>query len=77
MDEIVAIFGADEIQPFLNTRHVTYKAQGWAEKLPPQQELIAAIIAEPNLLRRPITRHDQQVVIGFEQEKLRQLINAA
>lgn len=71
------MFGDDEISLFLNTRHVTYKEQGWGEKLPTRQALIAAIIAEPNLLRRPITRHDQQVVIGFEQEKLRQLINAA
>ena len=72
--EVTTIFAADDIAPFLNTRHATYKARGWASDLPPLDELIEAIIAEPNLLRRPITRRGTQVVIGFEPEKLRRLL---
>lgn len=72
--EVTTIFATDGIAPFLNTRHATYKARDWAGQLPPLDELITAIIAEPNLLRRPITRRGTQVVIGFEPEKLRQLL---
>jgi arsenate reductase-like glutaredoxin family protein len=75
--ELTAIFAADEVAPFLNTRHATYKARGWANQLPPPDELMEAILAEPNLLRRPITRRGQQVVIGFDPDKLRQLLNHA
>lgn len=72
--EVTTIFAADDVAPFLNTRHATYKKRGWAGELPPLAELIAAIIAEPNLLRRPITRKGPQVVIGFEPDQLRQLL---
>lgn len=75
--ELAAIFAADAVAPFLNTRHATYKERGWAKQLPTSDELRQAILAEPNLLRRPITRRGSQVVIGFEPEKLRQLLNPA
>lgn len=75
--EVQAIFGNDDVAPFLNTRHATYKANGWAAQLPDTPTLIAAIIAEPNLLRRPILRHGAQVVIGFDAEQYRQLIIGA
>jgi arsenate reductase-like glutaredoxin family protein len=72
--ELAAILARDEVAPFLNTRHATYKERGWATQLPASNELYQAILTEPNLLRRPITRRGAQVVIGFEPEKLRQLL---
>ena len=72
--EVTTIFAADDIAPFLNTRHATYKALDWASQLPPLNELLAAILVEPNLLRRPIIRRGQRVLIGFEPDKLRQLL---
>jgi arsenate reductase-like glutaredoxin family protein len=72
--ELAAILATDEVAPFLNTRHATYQERGWARQLPALAELRQAILAEPNLLRRPITRRGAQVVIGFEPEKLRQLL---
>ena len=38
-------------------------------------ELIELIIAEPNMLRRPITRIGSKFVVGYDQEKMQQLIN--
>jgi arsenate reductase-like glutaredoxin family protein len=73
-EEIDAIFGDDPIPPFLNTRHAVYKERGFAEKLPSRAELIPLIIAEPNLLRRPIVRKGKNVVIGFDKEALRALV---
>jgi arsenate reductase-like glutaredoxin family protein len=73
--EIKAIFGHDKIDQFLNTRHAVYKEKGFAEKLPSTPELIEIIIAEPNLLRRPITRIGSKFVVGYDQEKMQQLIN--
>jgi len=77
VEEIGTIFGPKssdaDIPPFLNTRHTVYKERGFADKLPARNELINLIIAEPNLLRRPITRKDKQVVIGFDREALSML----
>jgi arsenate reductase-like glutaredoxin family protein len=75
-EEIEMIFGNDDILPFLNTRHAVYKERGFAEKLPARDELIKLIISEPNLLRRPIVRQDDQIIIGFNQEKLSKFVAA-
>ncbi|MDQ3013832.1 MAG: hypothetical protein M3X11_24400 [Acidobacteriota bacterium] len=64
------IFGDNPIPPFLNTRHAVYKDRGFAEKLPARGDLIKLIIAEPNLIRRPILRRGDVVVIGFDKEAM-------
>lgn len=74
-EEIETIFGKDDIPQFLNTRHAVYKERGFAEKLPPREELIKLIIAEPNLIRRPVTRAGKQVVIGFDREALSRMMS--
>jgi len=73
-EEINTIFGRDPIPPFLNTRHAVYKQRCFAEQLPAPEELINLIIAEPNLLRRPITRQGKTVIIGFDQASLSKFI---
>lgn len=77
-EEIETIFGPKPsdaaLLPFLNTRHAIYKERGFADKLPAREELIKLIITEPNLLRRPVTRQGEQVVIGFDREALSTLI---
>ena len=72
--EIETIFGEDEVLPFLNSRHATFKEQGFADQLPPRDKLITMIIAEPNLLRRPIVRKGRQSVIGFDREAIRSIL---
>lgn len=69
-EEIETIFGDDPILLFLNTRHAVYKERGFAEKLPSLAGLIKLIIAEPNLIRRPIVRKGKAVVIGFDKAAL-------
>jgi arsenate reductase-like glutaredoxin family protein len=73
-EEIEAIFGNDEILPFLNSRHAIFKERGFASQLPPRSELIELIQREPNLLRRPILRRGPAFVIGFDQEAIRNLL---
>lgn len=73
-EELESIFGDDPIPPFLNTRHAVYKERKFAEQLPPKNELIKLIIDEPNLLRRPILRKGNQVVIGFDKDAFAKLV---
>jgi len=75
VEEIETIFGDDPFEPFLNTRHAVYKERGFAAELPEPEELIKLIVNEPNLLRRPITRKGNQVVIGFDKDKLTMLMS--
>ena len=71
--EVETIFGNADIASFLNPRHALYKERNFAAQLPPRAELIQLILAEPNLLRRPIVRKDNNVVIGFDQTALKVL----
>lgn len=69
-EEIEMIFGDNPIPPFLNTRHAIYKERGFDRQLPARDELINLIITEPNLIRRPILRRGDAVVIGFDKEAM-------
>ncbi|HMV47432.1 MAG TPA: ArsC/Spx/MgsR family protein [Blastocatellia bacterium] len=73
-EEIETIFGNDSILPFLNTRHAVYKERGYADALPARRELVQLIIAEPNLIRRPILRAGNHLVIGFDQTAFTRLV---
>lgn len=75
-DEVSEVLGIDDAA-MLNTRHAIYKERSFASALPARDELIALIVAEPNLLRRPIVRKGKQVVVGFDKEALRRITGAA
>lgn len=75
-DEVSEILGSSDASAMLNTRHAIYKERGFASALPARDELIALIVAEPNLLRRPIVRKGKQVVVGFDQEAFAAVINS-
>lgn len=48
------ILAAAEVAAVLNTRHEQAKAGGWRDHPPTPDTFVAAALAEPNLLRRPI-----------------------
>jgi len=73
-EEVATILGDGAMLPFLNSRHAIFKEGGFASQLPPREELIAMIINEPNLLRRPILRKGSQTVVGFDREAIRSLL---
>jgi arsenate reductase len=58
----------------LNTRHATAKANGWKEKAPNKTVFAAAVLEEPNLIRRPITLHRGKAVVGRDEEAIRALL---
>lgn len=75
-EEVETIFGKDPVPNFLNTRHAVYKERGFAESLPSRAELIDMIISEPNLIRRPILRKGSKVVVGFDKDGIKSVIES-
>lgn len=75
-EEVETIFGKDPVPNFLNTRHAVYKERGFAESLPSRAELIDLIISEPNLIRRPILRKGSKVVVGFDKDGIKSVIES-
>lgn len=60
--QIVAAVGS--VAAVLNTRHAIAKEKNWAAQAPDVQTFAAAVVAEPNLLRRPVFLVDQQAIVG-------------
>jgi arsenate reductase-like glutaredoxin family protein len=73
--EVQAILkAADSVADVLNTRHKTAKEQGWKEKAPSKTSFTAAVLEEPNLLRRPITLKGARLVVGKDPQGIRALL---
>jgi arsenate reductase-like glutaredoxin family protein len=57
---------AGSVAAVLNTRHATAKQHGWASAPPSAAEFARAVVADVNLLRRPILVLDDRVIVGFD-----------
>jgi len=57
---------AGSVAAVLNTRHATAKENGWVAKPPSVAAFAKAVVAEVNLLRRPILIDGDKVIIGFD-----------
>jgi arsenate reductase-like glutaredoxin family protein len=58
---------AGSVAAVLNTRHATAKDKGWVTTPPTAAAFAKAVVAEPNLLRRPIlVLDDGRIVVGFD-----------
>jgi arsenate reductase-like glutaredoxin family protein len=57
---------AGGVAAVLNTRHATVKEKGWTDKPPDAKTFAKAVVAEPNLLRRPILDTGKKLIVGFD-----------
>ena len=64
--QIVAAAGG--VAAVLNTRHATAKDKGWVEKPPSVAVFAKAVVADVNLVRRPIIIDGKKVIVGFDQQ---------
>ena len=68
------ILAAVSVADVLNTRHETAKENGWKEKAPSKTAFTAAVLEEPNLLRRPIVVRGKKAVVGKDLDAIRKLL---
>jgi arsenate reductase-like glutaredoxin family protein len=57
---------AGGVAAVLNTRHATAKDKGWVAKPPSAAEFAKAVVADVNLLKRPIVIAGDKVIVGFD-----------
>ena len=73
--ELRELIGDRPVEAFLGTRSGVYRDLGLAERLPPPEELVRVMAGNPNLVRRPIARHRERIVIGADVAALRELVS--
>jgi len=73
-EELDALIGARDYKQFLNTRNELYREKNMKER-PPTRALAIKLMAQtPNLIRRPVVVHGEQVIVGYDEEAFRKLM---
>jgi Spx/MgsR family transcriptional regulator len=73
-DELEELIGDRDHRDFLNTRNELYRRKKMKQNPPTRAEAIRMMLAEPNLIRRPVIVAGGRVVLGFDQEKIDRLL---
>jgi len=68
-DELEKLIGDRDHKDFLNTRSELYREKNMKEKPPSRDEAIRMMVAEPNLIRRPVVIAGGRIVLGFDPDE--------
>ncbi len=72
-EQLDALIGKRSHLDFLNTRNEMYRQRKMKENPPARDEALKLMAQEPNLIKRPIVIRGGQMVLGYDEEALRQL----
>lgn len=72
-EELETLIGDRNYVDFLNPRNVLYRENKMKNHPPARTEALKLMAKEPNLIRRPIVIKGGKMVLGFDDEALKQL----
>lgn len=72
-EELDALIGERDYREFLNSRNELYRERNMKEHPPSRAEAVKLMAAEPNLIRRPVVISDEQIILGYDEPKLKAL----
>lgn len=72
--ELDALIGTRDHKPFLNTRNELYRERDMKTKLPTRAEALALMAEHPNLMKRPILIVDDEVLLGFDADRWKEIL---
>ena len=72
-EELDRLIGERDYREFLNPRNELYRERNMKEKPPSRAEALKLMAAEPNLIRRPVVIAGKQIILGYDEPKLRAL----
>ncbi len=71
--ELDQLIGERDYREFLNPRNELYRERNMKEHPPSRAEAVKLMAAEPNLIRRPVVIRGKQIVLGYDEPKLKAL----
>ena len=69
--ELKDLFANRDPRDFLNPRSPAFKAKDLAGKTLSPEQMIALMVKEPNLIKRPIVVVGKEMIAGFDRDRLR------
>ncbi len=72
-EELDRLIGDRDYREFLNSRNELYRERNMKQHPPSRAEALKLMAGEPNLIRRPIVIAGKQIVLGYDEPKLKAL----
>ena len=76
VEELDQLIGERDYREFLNSRNELYRKRNMKKRVPSRAEALKLMAAEPNLIRRPVVIVGSQVILGYDERKLKALKQA-
>jgi Spx/MgsR family transcriptional regulator len=73
VEKLDKLIGKRDHRMFLNTRNELYRARKMKENPPSREEALQLMAGEPNLIRRPLVLRGADIVLGYDEEALKQI----
>lgn len=73
VEELDKLIGERDYRKFLNTRNELYRTRKMGQNPPSREEALRLMVAQPNLIRRPVVLRGSDVVLGYDEEGLKRI----
>lgn len=74
VEQLDKVIGRRDYRLFLNSRNALYRERGMKQNPPPRDEALRLMADNPNLIKRPIVKKGNRLVLGFDEPALEKLI---
>jgi arsenate reductase (glutaredoxin) len=74
VEELEKLIGNRDYREFLNPRNELYRERDMKQHPPSRQEALRLMSENPNLIKRPIAVKGRQIVLGFDESALSNLM---
>jgi arsenate reductase-like glutaredoxin family protein len=68
------LIGKRDYRAFLNSRNELYRERRMKDNPPPRAEALQLMAAHPNLIKRPILIKGAEIVLGFQEAEIEQML---
>ena len=74
IEQLGKIIGKRDYRKFLNTRNELYRNMKMKDHPPSRQDALRLMSENPNLIKRPIVIKGRMIVLGFDPERLSEML---
>lgn len=73
-EQLDRLIGKRDYREFLNSRNELYRERGMKDNPPSRAEALKLMAEHPNLIKRPILVKGGGIVLGFQEDQMRELL---